>query len=112
MELQPCHFILKNAIGNPETQIEPMILLTIFENIFKHGDLRDENDPAKVVIKEDNGAFELRASNRIMPGKPHLGMGIGLDNVEHRLDLVYPGRYTFDITRENNYFEVYLKIEL
>jgi LytS/YehU family sensor histidine kinase len=38
--------------------------------------------------------------------------GIGLKNVQRRLDLIYPGQYELDIQSNNNRFEVRLRLRL
>jgi two-component system LytT family sensor kinase len=41
----------------------------------------------------------------------HYG-GIGLKNVQRRLDLIYPRQYGLDIQSTNNSFEVMLRLNL
>jgi sensor histidine kinase YesM len=38
--------------------------------------------------------------------------GIGLKNVQRRLDLIYPGQYHLDIRREDTRFDIRLRLEL
>jgi sensor histidine kinase YesM len=38
--------------------------------------------------------------------------GIGLTNLEERLKLLYPGKYNFDLTKDDNKFEIMLEIDL
>ena len=46
------------------------------------------------------------------PKKDDQPLGIGISNVEKRLDLLYPGKHDFVITSEDEVFIVNLKIEL
>ena len=47
-------FINLEVDGNPENiQIAPMVLITLVENIFKHGDLHDAKKPASIICSID-----------------------------------------------------------
>jgi LytS/YehU family sensor histidine kinase len=41
----------------------------------------------------------------------HYG-GIGLKNVQRRLDLIYPEKYDLDIRNDNNIFNIRLRLQL
>jgi len=95
--------------------IEPMLFLTFVENSFKHGaaaaiekgwvDIRLNATVDKIQFKISNSVnatspAEL-ASN---PG------GIGLENLQKRLNLLYPGKYTLDLIESDSSFTVDLTL--
>lgn len=69
----------------------------------------NSNAPASIdisLIQEgDTLVFNCDNTNNPKPTKDRSGSGIGLDNTRRRLDLLYPGRYTWEqtITTENIY---------
>ncbi|MEP7374379.1 MAG: histidine kinase [Chitinophagaceae bacterium] len=95
--------------------IAPLLLLPLIENCFKHGTSNVLEQPwislqislqgKQMRMKLLNGKVnELRKE-----GQP---LGIGIQNVEKRLNLLYPGKHDFVITNEEEVFIVNLKIEL
>lgn len=78
--------------------IAPMLLITLVENAFKHG--LSPNKPSFITLSlrlEGEGVLSFKVSNSHYPKDTNdrSGSGIGLDNLRRRLDLLYPGRYTF-----------------
>ncbi|WP_306643270.1 sensor histidine kinase [Sanyastnella coralliicola] len=98
--------------ANEAIMVEPLLLMPLAENMFKHGDLRSEDDPGIIRIVEQNSKLHIFLRNKIMHGIPHEGTGIGLDNTRKRLDLVYGENYTMEAGEEGHYFEVNLEIDL
>lgn len=93
-----------------EKRIEPLLLMPLAENMFKHGDLRSPENPGKVTVGLHVDQLQIRFENKIMPGDAHDGSGIGLRNTRKRLELVYPGRHLVEIQKDSNRFVVELKI--
>lgn len=93
-------------------KIAPLLLLTIVENMLKHsaGDVNGEIH-FLVDIKAANNRLELVAENSYDESSPE-GQGIGLKNLQKQLDLLYPGRYTFDMKADNGIFSTHLSIDL
>lgn len=50
-------------LEDEEAQLIPIILLTLVENVFKHGDLMDATDPAKITFHGNNDGFIFTTSN-------------------------------------------------
>jgi two-component system LytT family sensor kinase len=76
--------------------IEPMLLIPMVENAFKHG-IGLVKDPIILIdILEKDGRLTMTVKNKFSPltrrqeGKPS---GIGLNNLKKRLELIYPGRF-------------------
>ncbi len=90
--------------------IEPLILVGFAENMFKHGDLRQQDEPGQVIINLDGEYVLISFRNKIMKGEAHVGSGIGLENTRKRLDLVYGDQYTLEFGEENGYFNLLLKL--
>lgn len=93
--------------------IAPLILIVFVENAFKHARLVQPG-PVDINIKtqlEDN-LFTLVVKNNYneqqQPGAP----GIGLTNVRRRLEVLYPGRHTLTILKEEGFYTVNLQLQL
>jgi sensor histidine kinase YesM len=105
-----------NVSGNTENVwITPLIFITFLENAFKHG-VNNSNPKAWVNISiclqgnacvytvENSKAGELKEG----PEKS----GIGLRNVQRRLELSYPGAYSLDIDDAPGKYTVKLNLDL
>ena len=96
-------FIMHNA----QLEVAPLLFISLIENAFKHG--MNSNAPATIDIRleqqDDTLIFNCDNTNNPKPTKDRSGSGIGLENTRRRLDLLYPGRYTWEqtITPENIY---------
>ena len=94
-------------ITDAQSEVAPLLFISLIENAFKHG--MDSNAPATIDIslKQQDGTlvFNCDNTNNPKPTKDRSGSGIGLENTRRRLDLLYPGRYTWEqeITPENTY---------
>ena len=97
-------------------QIAPLILIVFIENAFKHSIAsQTENILIDVDLKlSDTGALEFVCKNSFQPqsNTDSLSNGIGLENVQKRLQLLYPNAHQLDIRESNNLYEVRLSIEL
>ncbi|PWG81089.1 sensor histidine kinase [Pararcticibacter amylolyticus] len=108
-----------NLYINGHTQgyhIEPMLLIPFVENAFKHGISMIEAPLIDISLAVDANTHWLNFNvvNSISPQKDKSdnGIGIGLVNVQRRLALLYPEKHTLSIGRDNNIFNIKLKIKL
>ena len=102
--------------GNPAgKKISPLLLLPFVENSFKHGTSRVLTHPwVKLDITIESVSLDFKISNT----KPERNIeaitkkGIGLNNVKKRLQLLYPGAYSLNITENEMSYDVSMKIAL
>jgi sensor histidine kinase YesM len=96
--------------------IAPFILMTFVENAFKHVS-KHKTEPNWISIDlaltgmrlsftVSNSAGQKESRNVVDYG------GIGLKNVQRRLDLVYPDQYQLDIQDNQDTFLIKLELEL
>ena len=101
-------------------EIEPMLLIPFVENAFKHGVGLIEQPEINISLEVKNGQLTFFVQNKFNAGITETkdkASGIGLNNVERRLDLLYQNEHTLSvktITNEakENIFEVLLQIHL
>ena len=95
------------SIVNGQSEVAPLLFISLIENAFKHG--TNSNAPASIDISltQQDGTlvFICGNTNNPKPTKDRSRSGIGLENTRRRLDLIYPGHYTWEqtITQENIY---------
>jgi len=99
--------------GNTEgIRIIPLVLITLVENSFKHGELTDSTCPVIINLAVDASGkklhFEVR--NRKKKGPKELSQGIGLDNTRRRLDWMYDNRYSFTIQDNGDIYSTELTL--
>lgn len=93
-------------------RIIPLILITVVENILKHGNCTDKNYPVKIFlnINKDDGYVYLNTYNLKKKGPKELSIGIGLDNIKRRLIHHYNKNFILNITESESDYLLDLSI--
>ena len=92
-------------ISDSNIVIAPMIFISLVENAFKHGISPTEPSFIRINISADKHFIhcEIQNSNHPKTDADNSGHGIGLQQVQRRLELAYPDHYTWlKGTKENN----------
>lgn len=96
-----------------EVKILPLILLTPIENIFKYGDLKNADHPVKINLELHGNKLNFVTSNKKLKSKRHIAShGIGLKNLQLRLDAYYPNAHHIQITNSEDEYIFELQITL
>ncbi len=82
-------------------KIAPLLLIPFVENSFKHGVVDDPEKPFQIQLSTENKLIKFTISNFIRQGNKDESSGVGLKNVERRLQLIYPGKHRLTITHTN-----------
>lgn len=99
--------------GNTDLyRIEPMLLISLVENAFKHGDLTDPNHPLVIQLSVRQGQLQTEVTNKKGHHQKDATGGIGLPNVRRRLALLYPNRHQLHIREDAQTFVCRLEISL
>ena len=96
-------------------KIAPLLLLPFVENSFKHGTSKMLSKPwvnLNIIIENSTMYFMLNNSKPQEYINPSRNGGIGLGNVQKRLQLLYPGSHELKMTSEPEHFTVLLEIDL
>ena len=85
------------SIVNSQLPVAPLLFISLVENAFKHGVSPTEPSFIHVNIEADEQHIvcDIQNSNHPKTAGDHSGHGIGLQQVQRRLDLAYPNRYTW-----------------
>mgnify|MGYP003575009732 CR=1 FL=1 len=95
--------------------IAPLLLLPLVENCFKHGTSTVIKQPwIHLSITIGAGQLHMKLANGKQPGEAAapIKKGIGIANVQQRLNLLYPDKHTLQVYDEEAMFVVSLKLQL
>ena len=118
VELQKLRFkdgaaVQVNINGEIDGQkIVPLILISFVENAFKHGVANDHEDPIKINIIANQKILHFSVSNKKSKTNKDAMGGVGLNNVERRLQLLYPDRYKLNIVNSATHYTTELMLDL
>ncbi|MDT0606807.1 sensor histidine kinase [Croceitalea rosinachiae] len=96
-----------------DKKIPPLLLIPFVENAFKYGtDFNGKTDiNIKMEIYNENFFFEIK--NKIgLHRKDKINSGIGLNNIENRLRLIYPDNHALKINKNGGTYSVQLELNL
>ncbi|RZJ89487.1 MAG: hypothetical protein EOO20_10855 [Chryseobacterium sp.] len=102
-------------ILDPYIQERPFpvnIIATLVENIFKHGDLTDASHPARITIRNEQSNLLVTLYNKVAPTRQNKISGIGMENIEKRLTLLFKNRYELHIAHTEEYYQTDFQIEI
>lgn len=95
-------------------EIAPLLLLPLAENCFKHGVGRDSGY-IHITIGYNNQQLVFKTENNIAlreRAETNENGGIGIQNVEKRLKLIYPNLYSLEYGESEGIFRLEMKIDL
>ena len=95
--------------------IEPMLLIPFVENAFKHGTGMIDHAQIDIELSAEKNILQFKVRNKYNPSSEEIkdkASGIGLVNVQRRLELLYSGDHRLTINRDGHLFTVSLQIHL
>ena len=95
--------------------IEPMLLIPFVENAFKHGTGMIDDACIDIELTTEKNILFFTVKNKYDPASQEIkdkASGIGLPNVQRRLNLLYDGSHQLSINRQAHTFTVSLQIHL
>ena len=99
-----------------QTLIAPLIFISLIENAFKHGISPTESSFISIHILENDKEVicEIRNSNHPKTVEDKSGSGVGLEQVSRRLEILYPGAYTWlkGVSKDEKVYESRLSIKI
>lgn len=101
-------------IGNNKTQtIEPLLFIPFVENAFKYGVHNQIKSTIEILIKTEANKLLFQTKNTIFEDNLNTNeeeSGIGINNVERRLKMVYPENHQLKINKSEGIYSVNLEI--
>ena len=99
-----------------QTLIAPLIFISLIENAFKHGISPTESSFISIHLSENANEVmcEIRNSNHPKTVEDKSGSGVGLEQVRRRLEILYPGAYTWSkgVSKDEKVYESRLSIKI
>lgn len=95
--------------------IEPMLLIPLIENAFKHGIGIIDDPEINIQLHVEKDTLLLQVSNKfnnLTADTKDKTSGIGLVNLERRLKLLYPHKHILDNTKNGYLYAASLKLQL
>jgi len=95
-------------------EIAPLILIPFVENAFKHGVNPEEKSEISVQIFITEYEIELQVKNSIVSSsaEKEAHSGLGIENTQQRLQLLYPSKHLLTISKNEKEFSVLLNLKL
>ncbi len=100
--------ILEAKTDRDDYEIAPMLLMPFIENAFKHGKTTSSEQFVKTQLTVNQNLLTFSLENSCLD-KTYKA-GLGLKNIQKRLEILYPNRYGLNIHQEAGLFKVNLEI--
>lgn len=101
------------AISN-NYSIAPLILFCFVENAFKHGANKSSGESSVAIhLNINNDLLEFDVQNSfVQTNMQKTSSGVGLKNVQERLNLIYPNNHNLQLDDNNGVFRATLSLKL
>ena len=98
-------FVFDVKLENPNTMIEPLLMMPLMENAMKHCVNPNGKSFAHVSITQSGDVLHFHSENSNFPRKStHKNGGLGLSTFEKRLDLMYLDAHEYSVNIVDNIY--------
>lgn len=110
-EGHPLNINVKEEI-HEKVMIEPMLLIPLVENCFKHGNPgQSPNAFIDIHCTASAEIFEFTVKNSFIPGTGNQKGGVGLANIKKRLALLYGNNAGLSTSKNNDVFTAQIQVK-
>lgn len=110
------HVVVKLSFPEnvPNIVLPPMLFTSLVENAFKHGVSYRKDSFIEIILKTGNDHLFFRIKNSKQNTNNGLNEpgGIGMDNLQKRLELLYHKRFSLEQNEDIDTFEINIKLPL
>lgn len=96
-------------------KIAPLLLLPFAENCFKHGGVGANglfNITIHLQVENSQLFFQIENSKKTKKRIDNVSGGVGLKNIQQRLQLLYPNEHELKIEGKKDFYSVRLTLNL
>lgn len=102
-----------HRVEDEDVRVPPLLFVILIENAFKHGVEKSDSDSfVHIEIRQEGGKILFGCINSKEEEQICENGGLGLSNLERRLDLLYPGKHKLETVDDGNRYEAHLTIDL
>lgn len=96
-----------------EVLIAPLLFISLIENAFKHGVSARNDAVVRIDLHAEGGDLCFVCENTLFEKgtDDRSGSGIGLVNLRRRLELIYPGQYTYNQSVTDGMYRVEIRLK-
>ena len=109
------HTRIERALLLPdqEVMIAPLLFISLIENAFKHGVSARNDSVVRIDLHAEGGDLCFVCENTLFEKgtDDRSGSGIGLVNLRRRLELIYPGQYTYNQSVTDGMYRVEIRLK-
>jgi len=101
------------VLPDQEVMIAPLLFISLIENAFKHGVSARNDSVVRINLHGEGSDLSFVCENTLFEKstEDRSGSGIGLVNLRRRLELIYPGQYTYDQSVVEGMYRVEIRLK-
>jgi len=92
--------------------LPPLLFINFIENVFKYGNLNDQQSPAIIEFQVDERTLKFSTTNKVENIQQAIGKGIGSANAQARIKKHYGDHSEIVIVQTDNIYTVEITIDL
>lgn len=94
-----------------DQMLPPLSMITVVENAFKYGDLKDPKNPLKIRVNLKPGQVYFYCRNKMRKNNLELSShNIGMANLCKRLDVAFKGKYKMNASDDTEFYTFELTV--
>jgi sensor histidine kinase YesM len=94
-----------------DQMLPPLSMITVVENAFKYGDLKDANNPLKIRVQLKPGQVYFYCKNKVRKNNLEISShNIGMANLCKRLDVAFKGKYSMNACDDKDFYTFELTV--
>jgi sensor histidine kinase YesM len=91
--------------------LPPLSMITVVENAFKYGDLKDANNPLRIRVQLKPGQVYFYCKNKVRKNNLEISShNIGMANLCKRLDVAFKGKYSMNACDDKDFYTFELTV--
>ncbi|MDB5280714.1 MAG: hypothetical protein JWR61_5669 [Ferruginibacter sp.] len=94
-----------------DQMLPPLSMITVVENAFKYGDLKDAKNPLKIRVQLKPGQVYFYCKNKVRKNNLEISShNIGMANLCKRLDVAFKGKYSMNACDDKDFYTFELTV--